>query len=399
MNFNYPNMNMPPPLPPPQAPEVNNAVELISRDVKTVPFLRSLVEMLIINSDLISFVPGETAGDGTKLPGQVIIHDRNRVQSEVLPFYFNHASFASFRRNLSYFSFVRLGKGRHSGAVTYVNDAVFELTDILLLKRRAVGCPPGGATPKTPAAAVGGTEPQEQQQQPEEEEGEPSKPSDKLSEEPPASQDVASAVISGRMHACETNHDLDNTENKKFSTMMLSSKSVSAITLGTKSRGELTSSKSSSKSSLKKKRRSSKYKNYTKGGSRVYRLLHANGIVPFIHLPAKVKGKDIQGTSSGLKVEGLVSFKKAEKRTNDGSDENYKVRGNKKARFQSSSGSSSNSSGNELGDVSASMSKNSSSTSGNEGGDAVPAAAAGPRKNQSSSTSVADALLALRSGP
>ena len=283
---------------------------------------------------------------------------------------------------------------------TDVNDAVFELTDILLLKRRAVGCPPGGAAPKTStAAAVGGTEPQEQQHQPGEEEEEPSskQPSVKLSEEPPASRDVASAVISGRMHACETNHDLDNTENKKFSTMMLSSKSVSAITLGTKSRGDLTSSKSSSK---KKRGSSSKYKRYRKGEPRVYRLLHANGIVPFIHLPARVKAKDnIQGTSSsGLKVEGvLVSSKKVGKRTNNGSDENCGVRGNKKARFESSS--SSNSSGNEGGDASASRSKNSSSTSGNEGGDAVPAAAAGPRKNKSSSASVADALLALRSGP
>lgn len=70
--------------------------------------------------------------------GRIIIHDRARVESEVLPKYFNHASFASLRRQLNYFSFTRIGKGRQRGA-TYCNDAVIELGDILRLKRRAVG--------------------------------------------------------------------------------------------------------------------------------------------------------------------------------------------------------------------------------------------------------------------
>lgn len=68
--------------------------------------------------------------------GKIIIHDRNRVQSEVLPIYFNHASFASLRRQLSYFSFVRVGKNRHQSHVMYTNDAVVDLSDILKLKRR-----------------------------------------------------------------------------------------------------------------------------------------------------------------------------------------------------------------------------------------------------------------------
>lgn len=70
--------------------------------------------------------------------GRIVVHDRARVESEVLPRYFNHASFASLRRQLNYFSFTRLGKGRQRGA-TYCNEDVIELNDILRLRRRAVG--------------------------------------------------------------------------------------------------------------------------------------------------------------------------------------------------------------------------------------------------------------------
>ncbi len=51
--------------------------------------------------------------------------------------YFNHASFASLRRQLNYFNFTRIGKGRQRGA-TYCNEAVIELSDILRLKRKSV---------------------------------------------------------------------------------------------------------------------------------------------------------------------------------------------------------------------------------------------------------------------
>jgi len=70
--------------------------------------------------------------------GRIIVHDRARVESEVLPRYFNHASFASLRRQLNYFSFTRIGKGRQRGA-TYCNEGVMKLSDILRLKRRTVG--------------------------------------------------------------------------------------------------------------------------------------------------------------------------------------------------------------------------------------------------------------------
>jgi len=66
------------------------------------------------------------------------VHDRSRVESEILPRYFNHASFASLRRQLNYFCFSRVGKGKQRGA-TYCNEQVIELHDILRLKRRVAG--------------------------------------------------------------------------------------------------------------------------------------------------------------------------------------------------------------------------------------------------------------------
>mmetsp|Transcript_13129 Transcript_13129/g.28498 ORF Transcript_13129/g.28498 Transcript_13129/m.28498 type:complete len:309 (-) Transcript_13129:360-1286(-) len=102
---------------------------------KTIPFLRRLVEMLQENEDAISFVPGERRGT-QKTVGRIVIHDRILVETEILPKYFNHASFASLRRQLNYFHFVRVGKGRQRGA-TYRHDAVIVMDDILRLKRRS----------------------------------------------------------------------------------------------------------------------------------------------------------------------------------------------------------------------------------------------------------------------
>lgn len=78
--------------------------------------------------------------------GRMVVHDRARVEAEVLPRYFNHASFASLRRQLNYFSFTRVGKGRQRGA-TYCNDGVIVLDDILSLKRR----PSGAAASRAPS--------------------------------------------------------------------------------------------------------------------------------------------------------------------------------------------------------------------------------------------------------
>lgn len=68
-----------------------------------------------------------------------MVHDRVQVESNVLPRYFNHSSFASLRRQLNYFNFVRLGKGRQRES-TYINENVIELDDILHLKRRPSTC-------------------------------------------------------------------------------------------------------------------------------------------------------------------------------------------------------------------------------------------------------------------
>jgi hypothetical protein len=54
--------------------------------------------------------------NGQTMLGKIVVHDRVRVEAEVLPRYFNHASFASLRRQLNYFSFTRVGKGRQRGA-------------------------------------------------------------------------------------------------------------------------------------------------------------------------------------------------------------------------------------------------------------------------------------------
>jgi hypothetical protein len=70
-----------------------------------------------------------------KFMGRIIVHDRIQVESKILPRYFNHSSFASLRRQLNYFNFVRLGKGRQRES-TYINENVVELDDILHLKRR-----------------------------------------------------------------------------------------------------------------------------------------------------------------------------------------------------------------------------------------------------------------------
>lgn len=122
--------------------------------------------MLTENEDVISFYPGgkrqltrndgENLGhwqlttfvcstlackDGNRVLGRIVVHDRARVESQILPRYFNHASFASLRRQLNYFSFTRIGKGRQRGA-TYSNEGVIELNDILMLKRRSTGSAP-----------------------------------------------------------------------------------------------------------------------------------------------------------------------------------------------------------------------------------------------------------------
>ncbi|GAX10163.1 hypothetical protein FisN_3Lh359 [Fistulifera solaris] len=101
-------------------------------------YCRRLRDMLIENKDSITFLPGQRNQGGKNVLGKIIVQDRVTVEAKVLPKYFNHSSFASLRRQLNYFSFVRLGKGRQRQS-SYVNESVYVLDDILLLKRRPTG--------------------------------------------------------------------------------------------------------------------------------------------------------------------------------------------------------------------------------------------------------------------
>ena len=150
--------------------------------------------------------------------GKIIVHDRNRVQSEVLPVYFNHASFASLRRQLSYFSFVRMGKSRQSG-VTYTNDAVVDLSDILRLKRRAATATAGtaGQQGQTTVPLQAGLAPVRSQQLQkrvrDQQETQPLRQHQQIKQQEHlvnVSVDVAEAVLSGTLNAAKTNHNLDS---------------------------------------------------------------------------------------------------------------------------------------------------------------------------------------------
>ncbi len=126
--------------------------------------------------------------------------------------YFNHASFASLRRQLSYFSFVRVGRSRQSDAA-YVNRNVVDLSDILKLRRR-----PGLRRPSAGEAGGGGVvlhgrsdavAPSSSSSGMREEEDVPT-PRHRGGDPPSSvSADVASAVLSGTLHAAKANHNLE----------------------------------------------------------------------------------------------------------------------------------------------------------------------------------------------
>lgn len=235
---------------------------------KTIPFLRNLTEMLKRNSHLISFVPGEKCTTQTT-PGKIMIHDRNLVQEEVLPIYFNHKSFASLRRQLSYFSFVRVGKSSR-GKVTYANDSVFELTDILKLKRRS-------------------TSSDKKAQVHQQKKHYPQKKNPQLMATSSA-KEVASAVNSGMLNAAKANEKLE--DMKKCAPPAVTSSycrtySATHSSLSASSGNERAAKKISNSS--KKKRSSSlqKYKLRRKDRARLKKMLYYNRIVPFIHVSSK----------------------------------------------------------------------------------------------------------------
>lgn len=298
---------------------------------RTIPFLRQLSDMLQNNDELISFVPGQRFPNQI-IHGKIIVHDRNRVQSEVLPIYFNHASFASLRRQLSYFSFVRVGTSRQSG-VTYTNDSVVDLPDILRLKRRASSGQAAGAAKQSQQHKRQKKEPPSPPKQQQHQEQQPTTTS---------ADDVASAVLSGTLHAAKTNHNLDNNNSSSngggslfnpvshtsnCTTQSFSSQSISRSSSSTTSSDNASdnvsnneaghsknsgSSPENNKPKVYKRRGTSIAKNSIprKDRARYDRLLSINNIVPFIHLPVgltlgpstKKEGSTTTGTGSNTHI-------------------------------------------------------------------------------------------------
>ena len=111
-------------------------LQIMTLSTASTSFLRRLVDMLSENEDVISFYAGSAKKKGQLALGRIVVHDRIKVEADILPRYFNHSSFASLRRQLNYFRFTRIGKGRQRGAV-YENEGVIELEDILRLRRRS----------------------------------------------------------------------------------------------------------------------------------------------------------------------------------------------------------------------------------------------------------------------
>jgi hypothetical protein len=111
-----------------------NACRLFQAVSSSSTVLRFHVDNLCVFNKI--FIPNTTAfgNNSERICGRIVVHDRKRIEKEVLPRYFNHSSFASLRRQLNYFAFVRLGRGRQKGA-TYFNENVMVLEDILHLKR------------------------------------------------------------------------------------------------------------------------------------------------------------------------------------------------------------------------------------------------------------------------
>ncbi len=242
------------------------------------------VETTLANDSLATNTPPSDKCSTPITPGKIVIHDRKLVEDEVLPIYFNHKSFASLRRQLSYFSFVRVGKSSR-GKVIYANDAVFEIADILKLKRRSTS-----------------SEKKTQRQQTE-------LYHDKKNQHlMVTSSDVASAVNSGMMNAAKANDKLEYMKNCQPPPAVLSSycrtSSTTHSSLSASSDNEGATKKVSN--SYQKKKRSSlqKYKLRRKDRARLKKMLRYNRIVPFIHLPSMPNLVEVDTNASSSRGAG-----------------------------------------------------------------------------------------------
>jgi hypothetical protein len=243
-----------------------------SGEERAIPFLRNLTAMLENNSEYISFVPG-MLGTSRITPGKIVIHNRNLLQEEILPIYFNHKSFASLRRQLSYFSFIRCGKASE-GKISYANDTVFELADILRLKRRS-----SSSSDKNVSQ-----EKQLQEKKPADPQLNTSTIQDKNHMLTSSANNVVSAVNSGMLHAAKSN---DSVEAMKKCPEAVASTDYRASTTPNSSLSN--SSGNEAKKKLYKKTTSSlplqKIKLRKKDRARLKKMLRYNSIVPFVHLP------------------------------------------------------------------------------------------------------------------
>ena len=229
------------------------------------------------------------------------------VEEEVLPIYFNHKSFASLRRQLSYFSFVRAGKSSR-GKVTYSNDAVFDIADILKLKRRSSS-----------------TEKKHQSQQHQRSSQKEHYQGNALMA---PSADVVSAVNSGMLNAAKANNKLESMKDcpqPAVTSAYCRTSSTTHSSLSTSSDNERATKKvANSNNNIKKKRSSSvqKYKLRRKDRARLKKMLYYNKIVPFIHfsMPANLVEVDTNSRGGGTKREsgtGLDETKKKRSNTNE----------------------------------------------------------------------------------
>ena len=198
---------------------------------------------------------------------------------------------------------MRLGniRGRSNGSVTYINHNVYELSDILWLKRRSVGDNPTVSASAAGSTAAGSSAPT-QEFDTQDMQMKSDRKQSKIQEHDTTSKDVASAISSGKMHARETNHDLDDKYHQ--------SESFTSITLGTTFRAVRAPRQLVSK----KKVRNAKYKRrFRKRRSQIERLLYINEIVPFIHVSVQLLDTKCMLKEDDQQVD-TTSIKKKKKR-------------------------------------------------------------------------------------
>jgi hypothetical protein len=178
-----------------------------------------------------------------------------------------------------------------NGKVTYANDSVFELSDILKLKRRS---------------ASSDKKAQDKQHKQQHKKINQQETNQNMMASSTA-KEVASAVTSGMLNAAKANDKLDSMKkcqapslapNPAVTSSNFGTSSTTHSSLSASSDNEGNSKKISS--SNKKKRSSSlpKYKLRRKDRARLKQMLYYNRIVPFIHFSSTPMMADIDTNSN-----------------------------------------------------------------------------------------------------